>query len=732
LSWLSDLTEGLGLRRVEPRHRLHALRYRNLVGNIRRLCELSDEAQGKLFGGWVMDRRYLASFVQGSLELGEEIFFDASVLAPGHRLRYSALDALRTRLSTLLSGRVSTSAPVLVTPLEEADRVDEDLVGVGPRLLAEAARRLGTPLSRGFVLTSAAIREDQPDPLRQAIGGALEKALEPGEAQEGFLLLSTVSGSPVEVERGPVATTEAVREAWRRVKASAPGRDHPAPGDRGSSAEGAVVCVLEGEWFERGTLHTSDRDNPLTLRLEVSSGEQPGTHVFERLPVEEPSRARVPEDYRPLVRMALALERLAGRPQAVAWSRGSAGFTLLHTSAVVFSDGVEPPGPRVADALKSHELIARSTGESDVAGVAAGPLRHVRCGEDLAEADDSSVLVLHRGAPSGIDRGRWQHAAALLVEDAAAAETWRGLARDARLPLLAGLDRPLDELPDGTRVTVDGHEGTLHRGIVRELLLHQLVGPAGGPEETELRLLGAIVQAVGRPRHGTPGGGRGPGLDATLFELIQEAHTAALRSFESLAYGAWGVPSGKPLAGANWPGTLRVVDVGVGADRAGGDVWPTRKEAGRLRCLPLRVFLEAFTNELGRGGSTARGVSGLAIVTEDSLTLHVESGEGSIVIDAVLNELPGSGSIHCAFGLGKPAGSDDALEPLGFSVVGLGSFEIAWLSRRAFEETRRGLRGLSQAVARLLRPAADDSPHPAGSEVADRGPGPDGIVAGRR
>jgi phosphohistidine swiveling domain-containing protein len=746
LSWLSELAELLHLRSVEPRHRLHALRFRNLAGNVRRLCELSDEARDRLVGGWVLDRRYLASFVERSMDLAEEVYFDSSVLAPGHRPRYSALDELRARLTILLSGRSCAVEPALVVPLEDADLVEEDLVGPGPRLLAEAARRLGTPLAPGFVITAAAFRQALehkhrhdgspsprgpdaargpeiprlPDPLRQSIDEALRAAGSP-EAPVAFLLFSGASGSPTAIEEGPMATVEAVVEAYQRLVsrtlASRPRPTTPGP-ETGSPGQGAVSCVLVGQLIERGTLCTCDPENPLALRLVVSSNGGSETHLFDRYPIGDRGPARVPDGYRPLIRMALALERLAGRPQTVAWARPSSGFRPLDSGPVVFADGVESPGPGVAEALKRHELLGRPAGAPSVAGIAAGPLKHVRRGEDLAGADDHSVLVLHQGGPLEIDSTVAQRAAALLVRDESAAEPWMGLAREARLPLLAGLDRALDAVPDGELVTVDADEGTVYRGLVHELLLYQLLEPTGGTDDAELRLLASLMQEMGRAGRQEEVG-RDHGGPATLFDLVQEAHSAALRSFESIAEGGWGTRTGTPLVETGWPGTLRIVDVGGGTDRTGRGVWPGGLDAQRLRCLPLLVFLEPFgRGRNDRGRRADERASGLAMVAEDSLTLHVQWPGGSMVMDARLSEYPGSNTIYCAFGPGGRVVSTGVLASLGFRRVELGPDRATWLLGREYEETRRGLHGLARELARLLPPGETGPRQAAESEVA--------------
>ena len=342
MSWLAALAERLGFHSAEPRHRLQALRFRNLIGNVRRLAELGDDAKEKLAGGWVVDRSYIATFAQRSLELAEEVLFDSSVLSPTVAPRYLALDELRSSVESSLSERVvSRRAAPLIVPLREADRVEPSLVSDGARVLAEAAR-LGVPVPDGFVVTEAVLDQvlaynDQtalpagsapesgaeapaPAPERLALPGAVREAIAAAALeirQHGHVqLVASGDGWSGEGTTASVVEAQSVAAAYARLVSRWLASARPSasrPQGRGPSPRPSLICLRDESALERGVLLSSDPDRPLQARLVVSTGEREVAYLLERYPEDGPPFAGAPDAYQPLIQMAVALERLAGR-----------------------------------------------------------------------------------------------------------------------------------------------------------------------------------------------------------------------------------------------------------------------------------------------------------------------------------------------------------------------------------------------------------------------------------
>jgi phosphohistidine swiveling domain-containing protein len=620
--------------------------------------------------------------------------------------------------------------------------VGPSLIGEEARLLAAAAR-LGVPVPDGFVVTAAALEQvlarseperpggnvqdtapvvqpsaetaALPDTVREAIAAATRE-IQPdgpllmvlrGDGGAGTSIIKPAVGAD-----DVIAAYEHLVSRWRAASPPSTGR----AGDQAVSVRPSLICLSDESSSERGRLFSSDPEHPLQARLVICKGEREVTHPLERYPEQGSSFAGVPDAYLPLIRMAVALERLAGRPQVISWRRGASGFAVEHTARVVFSDAVEHPGARIAEALSRREVLLRATGPPAVAGAAVGTIRHVRQVGDLRGVDDLFVAVIHSPAAAALDVAGARRAAALLVADSASAQRLVSLAWEAQTPLLAGSAAVLEELPAGQPVTVDAHEGVVYRGIVRELILYHLLEASTYPNEAEPRLLASVMRVLG----GTAG--HADGLQsqrnepAGLQEVLQHAHAEALRSFRPAHYGSWGIRAGTPLIGSGWPGSLRVVDAGRGADWTDAGGWWPRLHTRQLRCTALRALLERLRYDPGPSATSGPvEVATLAILSEDTATLHVTWPGGSAVVDATLGDLPASNAVYCGLAVSGPAPSLDALQAVGFRPVWLGPVVTVWLWGRSFEETRRGLEVLGSKLARLV--SSDDE---VGSEHSSR------------
>jgi len=124
------------------------VRFGRLIGSLRRLVELGDDASDKLGGEWILDRSYVASFVGRTLARAREIVFDSAVLTGDESAElYARLDAVRGSLDRLMAARQAGSGegPTVVPPGSAAD---EETTGGAHleepeyRLLHAAIRRL--------------------------------------------------------------------------------------------------------------------------------------------------------------------------------------------------------------------------------------------------------------------------------------------------------------------------------------------------------------------------------------------------------------------------------------------------------------------------------------------------------------------------------------------------------------------------------------------------------------
>ena len=762
MSWLARLAGrvfpgGPGV----PRHKLHAIRFRRLAEDLRSLVELCDQATDKLAGQWVIDRRYVASFAQQSLDLGREIVFDSGVLVgAGQPSAYASLDRVRADLNGLLAppGRgAAATPPAVVVGLGQGEGAADQTMGEPARRLRELARRLAVPVPDGFVITGTALaqhlagggldaellrlhsawRAGRGAPQDSAnLRDALRRAELPAETRRAvdeaaltaaggggcFSLYPAPLGGPragIPDEWGLAlqdVAPENVAASYCRLVAellTSPELGSPPLASDGAPEWPAVTCVGGPPSRSRGLVLTCDPEDPTAMRIEVRAGRVRQLHAAKRHPANGAEPGSLPADLVPLARTALITERFAGRPQALAWVRGEAGFWVVQCADIALSAAARPSGADLAAALDRHERIFCAPDSVAVAGFAVGVVWRGPSASTATGHPRPPVLVLGgdcQDLPVPILRG----AAALLVADRCTEGTWLAAARDWRVPVLVGLGSAVASLRDGEPVTVDAQEGAVYRGVVAELALYHLAEPPCFQGEPEYRLLRSAIRRVAPPSPGTHAPGQAASGPPRLFDVVAEAHERALRSFETLRYRSWGRPAGALLEGSRFPGAIRVVDAGGGIapgedqHRRGALAWQA------IRSEPLRALLEPLAaGGLQSSSSAGSHASTLAIVTEERVVLDVAWPGGTLLLDACLGEHASANYVYCVFrGLRResaPRSLRDIVTRGGFRLLDLGAGLTGWVSGRASHETRQVLGPLGRSIRELLATAPGDS-----------------------
>jgi phosphohistidine swiveling domain-containing protein len=729
------------------RHKLHALRFRRLTDDLRGLVELCDDATRKLGGQWVLDRRYVASFGQRALELGREIVFDSGVLAGGDSSElYADLDSVRGGLDGLLARpALGDSREPFVVPLGYAEGAGAVWGPLGR--LAELQQHLEIVIPEGFAITVAGLVEHlKHNGLWERVQRACERrASDSGDEVEAPGLVEALRAAPLpETIRRAIADATA---ALVEVEPEATFALYPTPASSeqsGRSGEWAhavhglspadvagayarlaselvplhvvregegwpcVTCVRETPTERRGVLLTSDPDRPLSMRLEVGAGGE--THVVPR----HPARGELdglPEDLAPLARMALVVERFAGRPQMIGWTRNEAGFVVVHCSDLDPPATEPPSGPRLAEALRRHESVFRDPASVAVAGFAVGPVRRVSGRPRLPDTARPAVLVLD-DVSGDLPRDLLRKAAAVLAAPDVAEESWLALAREWCVPVLGGLGAATERLEEAEAVTVDADDGVVYRGLVEDLVLHHLVEPSSYQAEPEYRLLREAIRRVAPPSDAEAA--PEPQGASPLAEVLRGAHERALASFGALHFGSWGRREGKTLRGAGFPGSVRVVDAGGGVSPPGEDDWRSGLAWQRVRSEPLRALLEPLTPADLEQSTRPRGSgpAALAVLAEERAVVHIQWPTGTLLIDAGLGEHVTANTIYCAL-RGTPVGDAgplrEAIVEAGFHLLDLGAGLTGWRPARELDDTRRVLGRMGQALGTLLSEPGRDS-----------------------
>jgi len=179
-------------------------------------------------------------------------------------------------------------------------------------------------------------------------------------------------------------------------------------------------------------------------------------HGLVRSPVPEPDRVRgcmTAGEIRRLVALGRRCESLFGRPQDVEWAVRGGRIWLLQSRPITTLD--TPPAP-LGGADRGHILV---TGVPSSPGRAVGPARLVRSAGEFSRVQCGDILVCRTTDPAWTPLFRL--AAGVVTETGGVLSHAAIVAREYRIPAVAGARDALTSIPDGTQVTVDGGRGTI-------------------------------------------------------------------------------------------------------------------------------------------------------------------------------------------------------------------------------------------------------------------------------
>ncbi|MBN1346297.1 MAG: hypothetical protein JXQ73_26655 [Phycisphaerae bacterium] len=171
-----------------------------------------------------------------------------------------------------------------------------------------------------------------------------------------------------------------------------------------------------------------------------------------------------PEQLKELAAIAQRLEAHYGQPQDIEWSVDTSGrlFLLQSRPLRVLSPKAEAAEPDV-----SRLEVLLSGGTTVCPGAGGGVVFHASSSADLGGVPEGAVLVAPHPFPGLITV--MDRLSALVVETGGVASHMATIAREYRLPALAGL-RGVMTLSAGSPVTVDATGATIYAGVDRALI----------------------------------------------------------------------------------------------------------------------------------------------------------------------------------------------------------------------------------------------------------------------
>lgn len=440
-----------------------------------------------------------------------------------------------------------------------------------------------------------------------------------------------------------------------------------------------------------------------------------GGTVDEAVPEPYQNRPSISEgEIKLLAGLAMKVQDHYGSPQDLEWviDRGRKPFLLqtrpLRVTTTKFTTAV--PG---VDLSKLQVLL--SGGSPVCPGAGGGPVYHAVSTEDLSGVPEGAVLV----APSPFAglitvTGRIK---ALVTEIGAAASHMATIAREYRIPMLAGV-KGVRDLPAGTPVTVDATQAVIYAGIDDELIA------ARRPEyelfkDTEIidllkRILGKISPlSLLNPSD--------PGFQMenckSFHDLTRFAHQKAM---EEMFAGARKmeykdrlgrrlkspIPLGVDIIYIDQPPPgpqeRRSVEEEEIASRPMKAFWGGIREQGWPKTPPtdLRGFMTVMANDMTRGSVPEFSENSYAILSREYMLLSLRMGYHFSTIEALCTDVESKNYIRVQY---KAGGAPLDRRSRRIKLL------IALLSKMGFESSGQGdfldalitYRGCSALLSRL-------------------------------
>jgi pyruvate,water dikinase len=203
--------------------------------------------------------------------------------------------------------------------------------------------------------------------------------------------------------------------------------------------------------FDTHTNTNTIRSKTIGRKQIVLRADDPFGHSFapseqEFLPVLDDTEARS------LATLCNDVTREFGHPHEIEWALASAGPVVLQIRPV---DTIE--AGRRTDADPVHDLV---TGLGVGLGTASGPVRVIRCDDDVAAVELGDVVVAANTEP------RWRphllRAAAIVTDAGDEYSHPARLAREYGIPTVVATRSATSDLIEGNLVTVDAQQGNVY------------------------------------------------------------------------------------------------------------------------------------------------------------------------------------------------------------------------------------------------------------------------------
>jgi pyruvate,water dikinase len=325
-----------------------------------------------------------------------------------------------------------------------------------------------------------------------------------------------------------------------------------------------------------------------------------------------------------------ALERQFGTPQDVEWViHRSGSLFIVQSRSVSRTPDDNRPGPD-RRSLHGYRILLRGALPAS-RGAASGRVHHRLDLSSDEEVPPGVVLVVPYAPPKLA--GFVRKVAAIVSVGGSPTGHMATVAREVGIPCLVGAENAFTTLVPGTLVTVDGWEGTVYEGEVRELLPPPPTRVIlGGGENPGGEMLGRLLARVAPLTLTDPDGSEfQPRNCQTLHDIARFVHQRSMAEMFEVEHLSRQERSQARSLAWRIPMPILVVDLGGGLADAG-----TRTVSpDKILSVPLLALVEGMTDpRLRWAGPVGFDLKGFMSVVVRSTADDQRYGEASYAVCA--------------------------------------------------------------------------------------------------
>ncbi len=418
----------------------------------------------------------------------------------------------------------------------------------------------------------------------------------------------------------------------------------------------------------------------------------------------------LPRDIQALAETAMTLERIMGVPVIMHWEYLENGKFVVTRLFPYLEKPAKPTALELKQEMKNATILGEG-GQVVQSGVAAGTVFHVTQDTNLNDFPIGGVAVAPIATPQLTPI--LHRASAVLTEHGNPIGHLATVAREISLPTVFGLPGILEQLPNGTEVTVDAGQGCVYKGVLNHLLQQGNSENSFSPIDPEYRVLRRLLRFISPLKLVNPDDPHFSAQNCRSFhDIIHFCHEMAvdeLAHFQERRPGLRGIRTTR----LQLPGQMNINLLDIGGGLPDGPV----QQLGPADILsePFAIFLDGLLHPQAAGedlptlgirdiissiprtsrlSSVSPEMSGdnLAILSQEYMNLSLRLGYHFSVIDAHLANDRLRNYIYFRFVGGLADQTRRARRALFISdVLGAMDFKVFWkgdlvVGRMKFEE----------------------------------------------